>query len=205
MESRLSVVFDILAAQVKNRAGVFVEGPICGASMIASSSNSLETGASPDAHGVVEEPYTKSWEFFSPCYFWDHEKEVARVVTCNLKAIVNSTHEPRRLVPFLARRGQSNGEYLLSLKGSKIRGSQNVEGATGDSRLKSQGKIAKSLILEKIYCSIIEKVGLTYLQTALDAMVSPYANECIRLKRLALEEVRPESPKMYFKGHKVSS
>jgi len=116
----------------------------------------------------------------------------------DLRAIHDSMHDPRRLIPFLARRGQIMIQY-------RAKGASGISG----NYIASVGAHAKALIIEKIYTSVIEKVGLPFLQGILDATIAPYANELLRLQRLQEEDSanknvsKTPSPKIVFKGAKV--
>ena len=114
------------------------------------------------------------------------------VAQCNLEAVIQSIHEPKRLIPFLLRRG------ISSLRSSSFP----TELTT--SNINNEALIAKTLVIRKIYSSILEKVGLQWLQVAFDEIISPYAEEYKFLQKLEKEETKTvESPKMHFKGHKV--
>ena len=188
VESRLSVAYDIFASSLTNQSGIVLDSPICGASMLA-------TGVSPEEKVIAEEPYTGAWDMLPPSSFWNPINKTLWVVICDLENVLNSMHDPRRLFSFLARRGQQMqstchqvGDEMSPYVGSY---------------LSSIGPAAKCLMMKKLYSSVIEKVGLPWLQTAFDSTIAPYGNEVLRLKKLALDEPKAVSPTMRFKGAKV--
>ena len=188
IESRISLAFDIFASSTTNQAGIVLDSPVCGASMLRDSDASL-----------ADQPYSGQWTFLYPSYFWDSHKKSIWIVSADLKAIHDSMHDPRRLIPFLARRGQIMLQYRA----------KEASGLSG-SYIASVGAHAMALIIDKLYVSIIEKVGLPFLQGILESAIGPYANELIRLRRMQEEEsvnrqtnAKQSTPKIVFKGAKV--
>lgn len=213
IESKISVSFDIFASSVTNVTGVVLDSPMCGASMLAKQvvvddfGYDSSEGVKPDpfARAIqTDEPYSSVWTILQPSYFWDPNNKTFWKVRVYLEAVANSMHDAKRLIPFLARRGQSvqsaNGSMIPSTGSSPC-----VSGPSGNhfqtpkqcsygSKKNSascnmessypfgegsddDGLEAKRLMIEKVFNYIVEKVGLSWLQAAFDATIAPYANE----------------------------